>query len=117
MLGTTLKLVKAAFQADPTLTALDRRRLVVQLTQPAKAPAALSASASAEPRLIRRAEAARRLGCSVRLIDRLSAEGVLPKRRLPRRVRASGILLSDLEALMATGAHVQPSSRSEEPNT
>jgi predicted DNA-binding transcriptional regulator AlpA len=53
-----------------------------------------------EPRLLRRAEVARRLGCSVRLVDRLATEGVLPKHRLPNRRRAAGVLEADLIALI-----------------
>lgn len=58
----------------------------------------------AEPRLLRRAEAARRLGCSLRLVDRLAKDGALVKRKLPGRKRAAGILESDLLALIAEEA-------------
>jgi hypothetical protein len=55
---------------------------------------------SAEPRLVRRAEVARRLSCSLRTVDKLAASGVLAKRKLPGRLRASGFLSSDLDGLI-----------------
>lgn len=55
---------------------------------------------SAEPRLVRRAEVARRLSRSLRFVDKLAASGVLAKRKLPGRVRALGFLASDVDALI-----------------
>ncbi len=57
---------------------------------------------TSEPRLVRRAEAARRLSRSLRFVDKLAASGVLPKRRLPNRKRAAGFLESDLNALISS---------------
>lgn len=65
----------------------------------------------AEPRLLRRTEAAPRLGCSLRLVDGLAKDGALVKRRLPGRKRAAGILESDLLALMADEAAPESGSR------
>lgn len=53
---------------------------------------------------MRRAEAAQRLSCSLRSLDRLAASGALRKRTLPGRERASGFLASDVEALILGGA-------------
>ncbi|GEM_PF-2130990 len=61
------------------------------------------AAAPSEARLVRRIEAARRLSCSLRTIDNLAASGVLQRRRLPGRLRASGFLASDLDALIVSG--------------
>lgn len=55
-------------------------------------------------RLLRRAEVAQRMSCSVRNVDRLAKEGVLRKLQLPGRSRASGFLESDL-AVLLTGKH------------
>jgi predicted DNA-binding transcriptional regulator AlpA len=64
-------------------------------------PPANGTPTAPEPRIIRRAETAHRLGCSVRLVDRLAADGILPKRHLPNRQRAAGFLESDVNALIA----------------
>jgi len=98
MLPTTFKLLRSALETDPTVDGHDRRRLLALLrdgTPPPPAPPAPS-----DPRILRRAEAARRLGCSLRLIDRLARDGLLPKRRLPGRQRAAGVLESDLLNLL-----------------
>jgi hypothetical protein len=41
------------------------------------------------------------------LVDRLAKEGALAKRKLPGRIRAAGILESDLLALMTEEAKLQ----------
>jgi hypothetical protein len=93
----TLKLLNAVLSADDKVTARDRANFFVLLRNGEARPVA----APSETRLVRRAEAARRLGCSLRLIDRLCHEGRLQKRRLPGRKRAHGILETDLLALLA----------------
>ena len=105
MLNTTLEIIRSGLKADQTLTAQDRTRLLATLRE---SPAPKSAPvASTESRLIRRTEAARRLACSLRTIDKLAASGVLPKRKLPGRMRASGILASDVDALIQGGGLAQ----------
>ena len=99
MLATTLKIVRSGLEADPTVSPSDRTRLIALLrngqTTPEEEPAT-----ERVPRIIRRAEAANRLACSLRLVDRLAADGILTKRKLPGRVRAAGFLESDLNALL-----------------
>ena len=56
-----------------------------------------------KPSLIRRAEVARRMSCSIRMVDKLAAAGLLRKRKLPGRVRASGFLESDVSAFITGG--------------
>src|ERR1700691_1120527 len=99
MLNTTLEIVRSGLKADPTITPQDRQRLLAIL----RAPAAqiFVPVISTEFRLIRRAETARRLSCSLRTVDKLAASGVLIKRKLPGRVRASGFLASDVDRLIA----------------
>lgn len=101
MLPTTVDLLKSVLRADPTLSPSDRALLLARMRQPGQASEAVPGVKS-ELRLIRRSEAARRLACSLRTIDKLAAAGVLPKRKLPGRVRASGFLASDLDALLLT---------------
>jgi hypothetical protein len=99
MLSTTLEIVRSGLKADPTITPQDRARLIAAMREPA---AQKSASKDfTEPRLVRRAEVARRLSCSLRTVDKLAASGVLIKRKLPGRLRASGFLASDVDSLIA----------------
>ena len=100
MLSTTLQIIRSGLQGDPSLTPADRTRLLALLRtgQGATKPETPTESVA---RLIRRAEAARRLSCSLRLVDRLAKDGSLKKRKLPGRIRASGILESDVAALIA----------------
>jgi len=99
MMTHTLQIIRTALKADSSIAATDRARLLAamrgggeQVLKPARV---------VEQRLIRRAEVARRLGCSLRLVDRLAKDGALVKRKLPGRKRAAGILESDVLALIA----------------
>jgi hypothetical protein len=98
MLNTTLEICRSGLKSDPTLTPQERSRLLAALREPAvqkREPVT-----SAEPRLLRRVEVARRFGRSLRFVDKLAASGVLTKRKLPGRVRASGFLASDVDKLI-----------------
>src|SRR5690349_15168055 len=98
MLETTITAVKAIFKADPSITVSERSQLLATLrngptkTLPGEPPPTV--------RLVRPSEAAQRLGYSLRMVDRLSAQGILPKHRLPGRKRCAGILERDLIALL-----------------
>lgn len=100
MLATTLQIVRSALQSDPSVGAPDRTRILAFLRNgtPAAKPETQTERVA---RIVRRAEAARRLSCSLRTVDKLAASGVLPKRKLPGRVRASGFLEDDLNAVIA----------------
>ena len=98
MLTTTTQIIRSALQADPSLNPRDRAQVLASIRDKSKNPKPDPAASS--PRLIRRTEAARRLGCSLRMVDRLAQEGILPKRKLPNRKRASGFLEADLNALL-----------------
>lgn len=99
MLTTTIQIIKSGLQADPSVTPMERARLLALVRKKPDA-AEHEHPVGREPRLIRRAEAARRLSCSLRTVDKLAADRVLPKRKLPGRVRASGFLEADLAALI-----------------
>src|SRR5579872_6144146 len=101
MLATTLNIVRSAMDADPTVAPYERAQILADLKNCRKHSKAYS-SARGEPRLIRRAEVARRLSCSLRRVDQLAADGVLKKRKLPGRVRASGFLESDVATLITS---------------
>lgn len=64
--------------------------------------AALSqgAAVAGPDRLIRRADAAARLGRTQRFIDRLAADGILTRVRIPGRKRACGFRESEVMALI-----------------
>lgn len=62
-----------------------------------------AAAAPTPERLLRRAEVARRLSCSLRLVDLLAARGTLTRVRLPGRLRGHGFLESQVSALLAGG--------------
>lgn len=99
MLPTTLDVIKAGLKSDPSVSPADRKRILALLHAGAQLPKAGS-SPPPEIRIARRAEAAHRLGCSLRLVDRLAKDGILPKIYLPNRQRAAGFLESDLVALL-----------------
>lgn len=99
MLATTLEIIRSGLKADPSLTIADRARLMALLRNGSGSSKVESVTTN-EPRLIRRSEAARRLSCSLRTVDKLAAGGILPKRRLPGRVRAAGFLESDVVKLI-----------------
>jgi len=109
-LPTTLTALDSIIQADPSVDALERRIYGRALRTPPdrlalllKAGAVNEADAlraTAGPRLIRRAEAARRLGCSLRSVDKWARDGMLRKVGLPGRTRKAGFRESDVVALI-----------------
>ncbi|MBI5386761.1 MAG: helix-turn-helix domain-containing protein [Verrucomicrobia bacterium] len=101
MLPSTIDVLKSVLRADPTLSPAERVSLMARLRQKPEDPRAEDAAKSGV-RIIRRCEAARLLSCSTRTLDKLATAGLLPRRKLPGRVRASGFLASDVDALIAT---------------
>lgn len=109
LMPTTLRVIEAVLGADAGVDAQARRvyrkvlrmpaaRLVELLNETTAAEhAPLAAS---ESRWIRRAETARRLGCSLRSVDKLAREGILSKVGLPGRMRKAGFLERDVAALI-----------------
>jgi hypothetical protein len=106
MLATTIDVIKAGLKSDPTISSRDRTKILATLrrgpgTATADSTGPAETSQQRIQRIVRRAEAARMYGCSLRLVDRLAAQGVLKKVRLPGRKRGAGFLESDLLAVMA----------------
>jgi hypothetical protein len=95
MLPTTIQIIKSGLQGDPSISPADRARILAIIRSGPEAPK--TEPAADEPRLIRRTEAAQRLSCSLRTIDKVFKH---LKRRLPGRQRSAGILESDLAALL-----------------
>jgi hypothetical protein len=102
MLKTTMEIIASALKGDPTVNIRDRARILTALRRGLETKAG-AAEAAAKPnlrRIVHRAEAAKIFGCSLRLIDRLSAQGALRKVRLPGRQRAAGFVEQEVLALM-----------------
>ncbi len=106
MLPTTAEAVRALLKSDPTLTPTDRQRIVNTIREHGRTPEKESAAPAVapSPRILRRAEAAERMGCSLRAIDHWTSIGFLHKVRLPGRVRSVGFRESDICELIAQGA-------------
>ena len=96
MLPTTLELLKAGLKADPTLTPSDRARVLALVRADGASPTRLD-SAKGAPQILRRAEVARRLSCSLRTVDKLP----LKKVKFPGRTRAAGFLECDVNGLLS----------------
>lgn len=95
MLETTIDALKAILRSDPTVSAADRSHMVALAREGPKASKPDSAVPTA-PRILRRAEVAQRLSCSLRTVDKLPIRKV----KLPGRTRAAGFLESDVNALL-----------------
>src|ERR1017187_9860378 len=102
MLDSTIELIRAGLKTDPTLSSVERTRLLVTLRSHGKPmPSPQPASQDVAPKIIRRKQAAERLNSSLRFVDLLARQGVLKKCVLPGRTRAVGILESSLLAVLA----------------
>jgi predicted DNA-binding transcriptional regulator AlpA len=100
-LPSTVRTFKALLETDPTI-APAHRTLYVRFFRDGYPPdpKGFEPPPDVVPRVIRRKEAANRLACCVRVIDRLAQEGKLKRVRLPGRSRAAGFLESDINALL-----------------
>lgn len=94
MLQTTIDAVKAVLAADPSVNSDERKALVEALRRGPKPEAV-------HDRVLRRPEAARRLGVSVKALDIWKLRGVLRPVTIPGSSRALGFRESDVEALIA----------------
>ena len=94
MLQTTIDAVKAILAADPSVNAEDRKALAEALK---KGPGAVAV----HDRVLRRPEAASRLGVGVKALDVWKRRGVLAPVTIPGSSRALGFRESDVEALIA----------------
>ena len=101
MLPSTIDVLKSVLRADPTLSPAERASLLARMREK-PGDSKTGSTAKEEARIIHRLEAAQRLSCSTRTLDKLAAAGVLPRRKLPGRVRSVGFLASDVDALIAT---------------
>ena len=100
LLQSTVDIIRSALRADPHACPADRARLLA-VVRTGGGPQPKTAPPETGPRILARAEVARRLAKTTRFVDRLAQQGVLKKVRLPGRVRAAGFLESDVNALLA----------------
>ncbi len=84
---------QVADMALQVLPAHDRDPIIQRYTGAAAAPT--------PERLLRRAQVADRLSCSLRLVDLLAARGALSRVRLPGRQRGGGFRETEVAALIA----------------
>jgi hypothetical protein len=98
MLQSTFDIMTAALKADSTITPAERTRLLEVLRRGPNA----RPEEPATPRLLRRAEVAKRLSCSIRTVDNLTRDGSLHKRSFPGRKRGAGIPEAEVNALVAS---------------
>jgi predicted DNA-binding transcriptional regulator AlpA len=113
MLPTTLQAVRSILTADPTVNLVERNRLVLLLRQgPPAEGKPVAPVAPAKVCLIRRKEVADRLSVSLRTVDNMAKSGLLHKRTFPGRVRASGFLESEVDALLTGRVAVLVGERS-----
>ncbi len=86
--------LELALMAVQQLPAKDRAALLQRMQPGAE-------KKEPEMRIVRRAEAARMLGLTVRGIDNLAREGNLHRVRLPGRKRGAGFRLEEIQTLIA----------------
>ena len=101
MLPTTLEAVKAMVKADPTVTPVDRQRIVETLRTHGRQPEMLRAPATRDKRILSRRDVAQRFNRSLRFVDHLAKAGTIRRVMLPGRQRACGFLAEEVERLMA----------------
>jgi len=103
MLPTTIDAIKAILRADPTVIPADRALIMAAIRNHGRESIKPKAVSLPESRILKRAEVAKRLSCSVRTIDNIAKQGVVQKVTLPGRKRAWGFRLADIERLIASG--------------
>jgi hypothetical protein len=101
MLPTTIEALKAMVKADPTVTPVDRQRIVEAVRNHGRLPETRQAPVVSEKCIWSRREVARRFNRSLRFVDHLAKAGTLRRVRLPGRQRACGFVAAEVERLMA----------------
>ena len=101
MLPTTGDAVKAMLKADPSLTPADRTQIMAALRNHGKPDDDNRVVEKPKTRILQRKEVARRFNRSLRFVDKLAVEGILPRAKMPGRIRACGYREEDVERLMA----------------
>lgn len=100
MFPTTIDAIKAILRADPTVTPADRVLIIATIRNHGRQVTQPKPVEQQETRILRRTEVARRMGCSLRMVDRMASDGMIQKVTLPGRKRACGFRLADIERLL-----------------
>ena len=100
MLPTTQTAIAAMLRADPSLTPDARAAILTTMRNHGKSS---KLEAAPTPRLLKRLEAARRLGCCPRTVDSLARAGSLRRVLLPGRSRGAGFIEADITRLIEGG--------------
>jgi hypothetical protein len=93
-----MKFVVAMFRADDSIEPRERSRLIALLKN--GGTTAEQTSRMTAPKVVQRAEAARMLGRSLRLVDSLARRGLLRRVKLPGQQRALGLRADDVQNLV-----------------
>jgi len=93
MQDTTYEVLKASLKADASISPARRAQILGAIRRGGEEAAP---AAPPTPRIMRRIEAARVLGRSLRAVDILAEQGILERVRLPGRVRAAGFRERDV---------------------
>lgn len=99
MLDVTIDLLKAGLKSDPTITP-SKRAEVLALIKRRFEPMESKTTETMPVRILRRKVTAERLSLSLRSVDKLAQQGILPKVTLPGRKRAAGFREEDVIKLM-----------------
>ena len=105
-LQTTRDAIRSILKTDPTCNEDARQRVLDALSGKAVPASGAVVTPPARPRIVPYVEAAKQLGCGVKLLHRLAQTGAIRKCRLPGRVRCRGVLEEDLTRLLADGVRV-----------
>lgn len=89
----------AIIRADQDADARTKARLIALIKSNGGAPAE-QANKPTAPKVCTRAEAARQLGRSLRLVDSLARRGLIRRVKLPGQTRALGLRADDVGALV-----------------
>ncbi len=100
MQNSTLRVVKAAMEADNSISASKRKNMLRHLAD----ADVLSAQESKPDRLLKRRDVALVLGVSSRSVDLYAQRGILRRVRIPGQSRASGFLESEVADLLQVDA-------------
>ena len=96
-----MELISTALRADSTVAPAERLKLLALLRKGKDVPAKARNPISPQlPSIVRPAQAAVRLGRTVRSVHRFCREGLLVKVKFPNHKRAAGITEESLAALI-----------------
>lgn len=93
MTESTAAVLIAILKADSSITPQNRSEVLALLRNG-------STTRTTEAKLLRRAQAADKLGVSLNTLDRLCRTGALTKRKFPNRKRSAGISQAEVDAFI-----------------